>query len=678
MVDAAKPLPELDLAAADEWRVLVLDDGEPCAYVVMASPGRAGKRTLEMALLRHAALRPPREPGPPPADIRVSLVVPTHRRPDKLRDLLATVAALDPAPAEVLVVDNDPGPDDVEALVAELGFRYVREDRRGLNIARRRGLVEATGDVVAFTDDDCLLPETWLRPLPRVFGDPAVAAVTGPGFAHELRTGAQLRRDEEAGFQKELVPRRYSMRNVSPVNAGRVGSGNGMAFRREQALELEVFTPELDAGTRAPAAGDLFALYRVLSHGHEVAYEPGFWFLHRHPAEPGSARAIIRNYGDGVGAYLAKVLVEERRADVLGIYRWFFRRWIEAVLDALTGEGDRGRVRVRWEFLWGVLTRGPVARRRALADLDHEGRAVLARSRAAAAPFAAARGEPLPAPRRPAATVPPREDGDARGACVVFGPGERVTELPAEVVSAQGSRDPVGWWEAVASAARSASGTVVAIPLPGVTVGPEWILDVADALEGDRVAVALGAGLLETEAPAPVELFGCDQMPAPYALRGAAAQYVAFRRDRYDELGGLRPELAGLAPYAPVLDLVERALDAGLVVAGCDARDIEPPGRHRPARTRGQWARSRARGAVMGAEARSRGLRWLLTCGVVPLVRLRRPSALRRSSVRNAAGSLAAFCLGAGAGLVAGRATSGGGEAESSARDGSSFRGNAQ
>jgi hypothetical protein len=98
----------------------------------------------------------------PPATV----VICTRERPDDLRRALKAVAALDPAPAEVLVIDNAPAtPRTLEVVQSFPSCRYVREDRRGLDAARNRALAEAGSPVVAFTDDDAAPEPGWLGAL---------------------------------------------------------------------------------------------------------------------------------------------------------------------------------------------------------------------------------------------------------------------------------------------------------------------------------------------------------------------------------------------------------------------------------------------------------------------------------------------------------------------------------
>ena len=55
-----------------------------------------------------------------------------------------------------------------------------RDEDGGLNAARNAGIRAASGDLVAFTDDDCEPAPTWLRELIEPMRDPTVDGVAGP------------------------------------------------------------------------------------------------------------------------------------------------------------------------------------------------------------------------------------------------------------------------------------------------------------------------------------------------------------------------------------------------------------------------------------------------------------------------------------------------------------------
>ena len=89
----------------------------------------------------------------------ITVVVPTHNRRDLLQLTLRTVLGQRDVELEVVVVD-DGSTDDTADVVAGLGdprLRLVRHDTaQGVSAARNRGIAEASGQWVAFVDDDDL------------------------------------------------------------------------------------------------------------------------------------------------------------------------------------------------------------------------------------------------------------------------------------------------------------------------------------------------------------------------------------------------------------------------------------------------------------------------------------------------------------------------------------------
>lgn len=175
----------------EEWRVVVTVDGVPATRVRLPDPGEAGAAFRRAAIDRHAdgqrsyaelLARIERRLGLPerePAQLTTSVVVCTYGRPELLAGLLESVERLEPRPHQLIVVDNDGEDDRTKALAKRARADYVREPRRGLDNARRAGVAAATGDLIAFIDDDCLPSERWLRDIPELFDDPRVAAVIG-------------------------------------------------------------------------------------------------------------------------------------------------------------------------------------------------------------------------------------------------------------------------------------------------------------------------------------------------------------------------------------------------------------------------------------------------------------------------------------------------------------------
>jgi glucosyl-dolichyl phosphate glucuronosyltransferase len=119
--------------------------------------------------------------------MKVSVVVCTYNRSDCLRRMLESLQkAIVPkdVPFEVIVVDNN-SDDDTRFIFEEaktgspLKITYVFEEKRGISHARNRGIAEATGDVIAFTDDDVIVDKYWIHNTEKAFREHDAACVGG-------------------------------------------------------------------------------------------------------------------------------------------------------------------------------------------------------------------------------------------------------------------------------------------------------------------------------------------------------------------------------------------------------------------------------------------------------------------------------------------------------------------
>jgi GT2 family glycosyltransferase len=196
---------------------------------------------------------------------------------------------------------------------------YVREDRPGLAVAHNRGLEEARGAVVAFTDDDVVVDRLWAAQLAKAFATaPQVGCVTGMILPLELDAPAQVWGAGAWGVGKGFERRVFDGRRppgqpLYPYAAGVFGSGANMAFRADVLHALGGFDPRLGAGTPACGGDDLAAFFDVIAAGHRLIYEPTAIVRHRHRADYASLRRQAYGYGSGLVAYLAKTVADDPR-----------------------------------------------------------------------------------------------------------------------------------------------------------------------------------------------------------------------------------------------------------------------------------------------------------------------------------------------------------------------------
>jgi glycosyltransferase involved in cell wall biosynthesis len=203
----------------------------------------------------------------------ISVVIPTYRRPAKLRGCLDAVSRQTLVPIEAIVVVREE--DEVtRALLDErssgVAVTTVVVREPGVVAALNAGLSHARGDVVALTDDDTVPHEPWLERIVAHFeSDIAIGAVGGRDVVH---IGSRVLDDLATKVGRVLwfgrVIGNHHLR--SRLQLVDFLKGANMACRRELLLG---FDEEL-LGTGAQVAWDMDVSLSIRERGWTVLYDP--------------------------------------------------------------------------------------------------------------------------------------------------------------------------------------------------------------------------------------------------------------------------------------------------------------------------------------------------------------------------------------------------------------------
>ncbi|GHO81113.1 hypothetical protein KSD_88840 [Ktedonobacter sp. SOSP1-85] len=252
----------------------------------------------------------------------VSVIIPTHDRPETLASCLEGVLAQHYPRFEVLVVDNKPSTDATQRLLTQISgthpqVRYLREEGPGIGNAANCGIAAAQGEILAFTDDDVVLDPYWLVELVRGFRQAEkVACVTGLVLPLELEQPAQFWFEQYAGFTKGFQRRLFDMKEhhpktrLHPYTAGQFGTGASMAFTASFLKSIGGFDPALGGIGPVKAGLDISAFFEVMMHGYRLVYEPRALLYHLHRRDYSGLHKQLHNYGMGLTAYLTKCVWE--------------------------------------------------------------------------------------------------------------------------------------------------------------------------------------------------------------------------------------------------------------------------------------------------------------------------------------------------------------------------------
>jgi GT2 family glycosyltransferase len=246
----------------------------------------------------------------------ISVVICTRDRPDQLENCLRCLGGQEYPRFEVVVVDNAPS-DAVRTLVdaglTGTASRYVPEPRAGLSWARNSGTAAASGEIIAFLDDDEEPDRHWLAGLACGFarGDD-IGCVSGMVLPARLDTHAQELFEQlgghskDRGFSSVIFARHGGQSPLYPLPP--FGVGANMAFRREALARIGGFDVALGAGTPALAGEDTLALTLILLAGYRIAYEPSALMRHHHRGDLDSLGRQLRAYAVGLTGFYAALL----------------------------------------------------------------------------------------------------------------------------------------------------------------------------------------------------------------------------------------------------------------------------------------------------------------------------------------------------------------------------------
>lgn len=227
----------------------------------------------------------------------VTVVVPTYRRPHRLRACLEALSAQRlEDPWEVVVVDDgspEPPAPSVTSLVEARGWRLIRQANAGPAAARNRAAHLAKGTFLAFTDDDCRPEPTWLEALLRVARDRPRALVGGT-------TVNGLPGDLFASTSQLIVDLVYEHFNAD-TDDGYFLASNNFLCSRERFLEVGGFD---DSFPRAGAEDRDFC-DRWRMRGWPIVWRPEARVEHRHGQSFRQFVDLHVRYGRGAYRYRA-------------------------------------------------------------------------------------------------------------------------------------------------------------------------------------------------------------------------------------------------------------------------------------------------------------------------------------------------------------------------------------
>ncbi|MAS96822.1 MAG: glycosyl transferase [Verrucomicrobiales bacterium] len=268
----------------EEWDFGVTDrEGKP-------------KPALDVVRETWADVKRPSDKVELPEFPKISVIVCTYKGSATLVECLDSLSALDYPDYEIFLV-NDGKDERVHEVASSYDkVRRVPIERAGLSVARNYGVEGARGEIIVYTDDDCIVEPDWLQWVALAFHEnPNAGCVGGPNLPPKPTTTRQAVIAAGPGSASHVL--------LSDTKAEHI-PGCNLAVRRDVFDEVEGFDPEFRT-----AGDDVDFCWRVMKAGYDLGFHPAAFVWHyrratisaylRQQIGYGKAEALLmKNHGD--------------------------------------------------------------------------------------------------------------------------------------------------------------------------------------------------------------------------------------------------------------------------------------------------------------------------------------------------------------------------------------------
>lgn len=203
---------------------------------------------------------------------RATVIIPTYNGAARIAPCLralSTMTGVDDV--EVLVVDDGSTDQTAEVAGCFPGVRVLSQVNAGPATARNHGAREASGEVLLFTDDDCVPEPGWLAAMLQPFADSDIVGVKGIYRTRQRQLTARFVQIEYEDKYR-IMAALPAIDFIDTYSAG---------FRRERFLEMGGY----DSSFPVACAEDIELSYRMSARGWHMRFVPAAAVCHTHPAE---------------------------------------------------------------------------------------------------------------------------------------------------------------------------------------------------------------------------------------------------------------------------------------------------------------------------------------------------------------------------------------------------------
>jgi glycosyltransferase involved in cell wall biosynthesis len=226
-----------------------------------------------------------------------SLILPTIGRINEIRELFGSLAEQEEKSFEVIVVDqnlDDRIRVECECWNDAFSINYIHSMQPGLSLNRNIGLGYATGEIIAFPDDDCKYrPDTLMRVRKRFEANNDVQMV----FGQMIDPSSNLKWNnfpENSMYVKKQKLFKFGCSASLFINKGNIVDG------------MIVFDEKFGIGAEFGGAEETDLVFRLMRKNYKGYYDTSVMVYHSYQVIGNTPQEKAFQYGKGIGAFFRK------------------------------------------------------------------------------------------------------------------------------------------------------------------------------------------------------------------------------------------------------------------------------------------------------------------------------------------------------------------------------------
>lgn len=223
----------------------------------------------------------------------VSIIIPVRNAGETIEDLLKSLINLDypKEKIEIIIIDGRSTDDTIEKAL-KYPVKILTEPGFGPSYARKIGIEASRGEVLAFTDGDCIVPREWVRVIVEDLSRPEIGCVGGSIFAEKgvknniyaVYADKSVMRIMPLAEKKEILEEPRILKHLAFCN---------MAIKREVLKEIG----GLD--TKFKTFEDVDTVQSICVKGYKMMLDPRMYVWHKHRQTLKEILKQTYSYGKG-------------------------------------------------------------------------------------------------------------------------------------------------------------------------------------------------------------------------------------------------------------------------------------------------------------------------------------------------------------------------------------------